>query len=149
MNTVIISWLDLDKSVLEMSPMELLQASTQWTASKPDDEAWLATSKPTTAEGKYYVLALSLDAYHQYTELARDRFLRECDSLHGLCGADEIAEMKADEEAKGNPGHLCTAESGLLRIHVPVHLIEEAKMRIKSAFEGVEGRVVQNTSPNC
>ena len=143
MKIVRISWQDHDKSVLEMSPMEYIMASTDWSTATPDDEPWLATCIPTSIEEEYYTLSLALDGYHVYSENIRRNFVAECKLIISLCSDHEIQKMKEHEIIKGNPGRLFDSEIGLLRIHVPSRLLQSTKERIRTMFESAEEELVQ------
>jgi hypothetical protein len=145
MKSVQISWQDLDKSVLEMNPMEYIMASADWSAAAPDDEPWLATCIPTANDEEYFTLALALDGYHVYSEDIRRSFIAECELIISLCDDDEIQRMKEDEISKGNTGILFDSEIGLLRIHVPSRLLQYAKERLRIMFESADDALVQCT----
>jgi hypothetical protein len=138
-----ISWLDQDVSVLKLNPMEIINASAEWSANRPLDEPWLATTKPTSFSQKYFTIALSLDAFTKFKKKVRQEFIIECKKLLELCSLNEIEEIKKEEIEKGNPGDLYISDEGILRLIIPSRLVDKAKSFIIDAFTRVEGELVE------
>jgi hypothetical protein len=146
MRKTTITWQEQDKSSLKMNPMELLQHSTKLSANRPEDEPWVAVVKPNALEHDNYVLSLSLDAYHMYSEGVREEFANECETLLAMCELEEIEEIRSEEIRKGNLGELYQVDEGLLRLHIPSRLLSRAKTVIESIFRRMPGNVVDEKS---
>ena len=148
MQKIKISWIDQDVSVLKLNPMELIYASAEWSANRPADEPWLATTKPTSFSQKYFAITLSLDAFSKFKQNVRKEFILECKKLLELCTSNEIEEIKTEEIDKGNPGDLYISRDGILRLIIPTHLVDKAKSFITDAFKRVEGELVERVEPD-
>lgn len=146
MKKIKITWQVQDKSVLRMNPIELLRYSTKLSSNRPKDEPWVATIKPTTLEQKNYIISLSLDAYHKYTEDILKEFKSECKKILSMCEPEEIEEMKIEEIEKGNTGELYQADEGILRLLIPSRLLNMSKIAIELAFQRTYGNIVKKES---
>lgn len=142
MNPGRISWLDQDESVLRLNPMERLMLSTEWVSQRPEDEPWVAVAKPADLGCRAFVLSLSLDGYHEFSEEIRERFIEECEVLISQLPAEEIQEVREIEIANGNRGDLVVSSSRLLRLVISADVREEAKQRIQDLFAGFEETLV-------
>lgn len=135
-----ISWQELDKSLLNLTPAEALATSTAWSAQRPADEPWLAVIKPLSDD--VVSISLSLDAYHEFSSEIRDSFRALSEQLHAECSADEITAMEKDERTRGNTGALTRVTSGLLRVLLPARLSGRAKAVIAERLDQLEAEPV-------
>lgn len=146
MRSVNISWIEHDVSVLNLEPMERLQLYTNWSASQPMDEPWLAIIEPTSRSKKYFIMSLSLNAYHKFTKTVLEEFHRECEHLLALCTLSEFEEMQAEESVKGNPGKTSQIDELGVRVIVPSRLLAQAKAAITDALNRVSDEPVEEAS---
>ncbi|MFC1849105.1 hypothetical protein ACFL27_02750 [candidate division CSSED10-310 bacterium] len=143
MSIVKISWVEQDVSEIELSPMERLMALTRLSENTPADEPWLAIFHPTSRSKKYYLMAISLDAYWRFSDDLIKDFSLECKKILEYFDHNEISEMRNEEISKGNPGDLFNAQERLLRLFVPSHFLPKAKKRILNIFQRIPGDLTE------
>lgn len=137
-----IHWIELDASILKLSPRELLQTSLLWSNDKRDDDPWLSIIKPTSLDMEYFIITLSLNTYFKFTDKIVEDFKNECLNILDKCNSIEINEMTEEEIRKGNVGELFEVQDGILRLIIPKRLLDYSKIVISNVFEHSDQEVV-------
>jgi len=137
-----ITWMIKGTSVLDMDPLQYLQATARWSEEGPEDEPWIAVGIPTTRAKENISLSLSLDGYHAFSPETIASLKTVIESMLRDYTPDEVRAIKAEEQEKGNPEWLFSITSSFMRVIVPRRLLKRVQHGIESALAGVVGPVV-------